>query len=215
MKTKQKQNCFGAIKLPKPVFKKGCDVFKAMKNRKTTREISSKKLPVQELSNILWSAGGVNRTKGPFNTPGITAASASNSQEILIYAAMQEGIYRYEPKKHELIPALAGDYRKMGIGRGQGNMGADAPLRLIYVVDMDKLEHTAGFDEPGLHDHEVQKSYYFTDTGMAAQNVYICAASQGLAAWFHNCDRQGLSAKLGLSSGRYRVVFGQTVGFAK
>ncbi len=56
----------------------------------------------------------------------------------------------------------------------------------------------AGFDEPGLHDPEVQKSYYYVDAGLIAGNVYLFAASRGLAAWFHNCDRPALSTRLGL-----------------
>jgi len=44
-----------------------------------------------------------------------------------------------------------------------------------------------------------------------AANVYLFAASVGLAAWFHNCDRTALSTKLGLR-GDQRVLFGQTVG---
>ena len=59
----------------------------------------------------------------------------------------------------------------------------------IFVVDVHRLSHTQGFQEPGLHDPEVQKSYYYVDTGLIAGNVYLFAASQGLAAWFHNCDR--------------------------
>src|SRR5208282_4068949 len=56
-----------------------------------------------------------------------------------------------------------------------------APVRLIYVADIGKLEHTAGFDEPGLHEPEVQKSYYYVDTGLIAGNVYLFAASRGLS----------------------------------
>jgi hypothetical protein len=47
---------------------------------------------------------------------------------------------------------------------------------------------------------------------MIAANVYLFAASVGLAAWFHNCDRSGLSAKLNLRDDQ-RVLFGQTVGY--
>ena len=39
---------------------------------------------------------------------------------------------------------------------------------LIYVADLGKLEHTAGFEEPGLHDPEAQKSHYYVDTGLIA-----------------------------------------------
>lgn len=53
---------------------------------------------------------------------------------------------------------------------------------------------------------------YFVDTGLIAANVYLFAASVGLAAWFHNCDRSGLSAKLNLRADQC-VLFGQTVGY--
>lgn len=51
------------------------------------RGLSDKKLSLQTLSNLLWAACGVNRKKGPFGISGRTAASASNSQEIDLYAA--------------------------------------------------------------------------------------------------------------------------------
>ena len=60
---------------------------------------------------------------------------------------------------------------------------------------------------------EVQKAYYYVDTGIIAGNVYLFAASQGLGAWFHNCDREAVAAALNLRPGQ-RVLFGQTIGFA-
>ena len=51
----------------------------------------------------------------------------------------------------------------------------------------------AGQPDPHIGDPEVQKSYYYVDTGLMAQNVALFAASQGLAAWFHNCDRKTAS----------------------
>ena len=89
-----------------------------------------------------------------------------------------------------------------------------APVQLIYVVDIRRLTHTKGFEEPGLHDPEVQKSYYYVDTGLIAGNVYLFAASQGLACWFHNCDRAALTRKLKLRA-EQRVLFAQTVGYPK
>jgi hypothetical protein len=43
-------------------------------------------------------------------------------------------------------------------------------------------------------------------------NVYLYAASIGLASWFHNCDKSGLTAILKLRIDQ-RVLFGQTVGY--
>jgi hypothetical protein len=199
------------IKLPKPSPGKGRSLYASLMARRTTREISSKKLAPQILSDLLWSACGINRKKGPFGVPGITAASASNSQEIEIYVILEEGAYLYVPEKNILTPAASGDLRVMGIGKGQGGAGAKAPVRLVYVVDIDKFSR-AGFQEPGLKDPETQKAYYFIDAGIIAGNVYLFAASRGLAVWFHNCDKPGLTAGLKLREDQ-RVLFGQTVGY--
>jgi SagB-type dehydrogenase family enzyme len=195
---------------PKPGNKKS--VLNTFRQRRTIREISDKKLPLQMLSNLLWAACGVNRKKGPFGIPGRTAATASNSQEIDLYVALQEGTYHYDPIHHRLIPLIAGDLRPLAIGQGQEKFGDKAPVRLIYVADIDKLANTRGYQEPGLQDPEVQKSYYFVDTGLIAGNVYLFAASNGLASWFHNCNKPRITLRLNLRCNQ-RVLFGQTIGY--
>ena len=170
-----------SITLPEPLFDRCRTIFEALKIRRTSRAINDKKVSLQILSDILWAAQGVNRTQGPFGGRGRTAGSASNSQEIYVYAAMEEGTYLYESDAHKLTPIAAGDSRALAIGPGQGMAGANAPIRLIYAVDIDKFK-SAGFPEPGLYDPEIQKSYYFVDTGLIAQNVYLATSSLGLVS---------------------------------
>ncbi|HXX66942.1 MAG TPA: nitroreductase family protein [Polyangiaceae bacterium] len=200
------------LRLPPPKLAKGKSFPESLRRRKTTREIGSKPLTLQTLSNLLWAACGVNRTKGPFQTPGVTAASASNSQEIELYVALADGVYRFNAHRHELARIVSGDLRAFGLGERQPNVAKEAPVQLIYVVNLHKLTHTTGFEEPGLHDAEIQKSYYFVDTGIIAGNVYLFAASQGLACWFHNCNKTALTTALSLRPDQ-RVLFGQTVGY--
>ena len=197
------------IKLAKPEAEGGKSVLASLWERKTTRTIADKALPPQVLSNLLFAAFGINREKGPGSRTGRTAASASNSQEIDLYVALAEGIYLYEAATHRLIPMVEGDLR----GKvGRGGAGDKAPVRLIFVVDLAKYANGQP-QEPGLKDAEIQKSYYFVDTGLIAGNVYLFAAAQGLAAWFHNCDKPGLTQALGLRP-EQRVLFGQTIGYA-
>ena len=204
---------FQPIVLPEPVFDRCLTVFEALKVRRTSRAIGGQKISLQILSDILWAAQGVNRLKGPFGGPGRTAGSASNSQEICIYVAMEEGTYLYEPESHRLSPVAFGDSRALAIGPGQGKAGANAPVRLVYVVDIDKFKK-AGFQEPGLYDPEIQKSYYFVDTGLIAQNVYLASSSLGLASWFHNCDKAAFAKEIKLNP-HLRPLFGQTIGYAE
>lgn len=198
------------LTLPKPTDWHGKSVYAALKARKTIRSVIDKEISLQTLSNLLWAACGTNRKAGPFGGPGITAASASNSQEIEVYAATKDGVYLYESGAHRLVLAAKGDLRPMAIGQGQRNWGSKAPVRLIYVVNIDKFD-TAGYQEPGLHDPETQKAYYYVDTGIIAENVYLFAASQGLASWFHNCDKTTVARHLNLPATK-RPLFGQTIG---
>jgi len=199
-----------AITLPKPQTDGGKSVLAALRKRKTIRDISPERLSPQMLSNLLWAAWGVNRENGPSGQPGRTAASASNAQEIDLYVVLPEGAYLYDAVPHRLTPVVAGDLRAK-VGRGRRGSAAQAPVNLIFVADIAKYAK-ARFQEPGLKDPEIQKSYYNVATGLIAGNVFLFAASQGLAAWFHNCDKAGLAAELKLRP-EQRVLYAQTVGY--
>lgn len=196
------------IKLPDPEKEGGKSVLAALCERRTTRRISRQPLPLQTISTLLWAAFGVNRTEGVFGKSGRTAASASNSQEIDLYVSMSEGIYLYEAVFHLLKPVVSGDFRHLSSYLGM----ARAPLSIIYVVDLSRYDTSEKQPDPYMADPEVQKSYYYTDTGLIAQNVYLFAASRGLVAWFHNCERTQLAEVLNLRPDQ-RALFGQSVGY--
>jgi hypothetical protein len=199
------------IVLPKPEKDGGKSVLAALWERKTNRSIKPDALPPQMLSNLLWAAFGVNREGGPRGRIGRTAASASNSQEIDLYVLLPEGAYLYEAVPHRLAPVVAGDLRAKAGGRGRGGGAATAPLNIVFVADLAKF--TSGTpQEPGLKDPDIQKSYYCVATGLIAGNVYLFAASQGLAAWFHNCNKPDLATALKLRPDQ-RPLYAQTVGY--
>ncbi|HWA44605.1 MAG TPA: nitroreductase family protein [Hypericibacter adhaerens] len=199
------------IELPPPAEGPALSLHEAAARRRTTREIAATPLTPAQLSNLLWVAWGVNRKTGPFGAPGRTAASASNSQEIDLYVMLEAGAYLYDAAAHRLDPVAALDLRFGAIGHRQA-VRSKAPVQLVYVVDLHRLTHTAGFEEPGLHDPEVQKSYYFVDTGLIAGNVYLFAAAHGLACWFHNCDKTSLTNLLALRP-EQKPLFAQSIGW--
>ena len=196
------------ITLVKPQKDGGKSVLAALQERKTTRNISETKLPAQVLSNLLWAAFGVNREKASFGKPGRTAASASNSQEIDLYVALPEGVYLYEAVPHRLRPVVAGDFRR----RSGRRSTASAPVNIFYVVDRTRYDQGPDQPDRNIGDPEVQKSYYYVATGLIASNVYLFAASQGLAAHFHNCDKQNTAKEFKLRPEQC-VLFSQTVGY--
>jgi hypothetical protein len=196
------------IVLPEPEKTGGKSLMQSLQERKTSREIKSMDLPMQIISNLLWAAFGVNRKTASFGKSGRTAPSASNSQEIDLYVTLSGGVYIYDPLHHRLVPVATGDFRK----RSGRRVGALAPVHIFYVADMGKYDLGPDQPDPNIGDKEVQKSYYYTDTGFIAQNVYLYAASTGLAAWFHNCDKVNTINEFNLKPGQ-KVLFAQSVGY--
>ncbi len=163
------------------------------------------------LSNLLWAAFGVNREKPTFRKPGRTAPSASNSQEIDLYVALRNGLCLYEAIPHQLSPIAEGDFSILSGQGGASKLTQHTPMNIFYVVDLTCYDTGPDQPDPRIGDPEVQKSYYYTDTGFIAQNINLFAASEGLATWFHNCDKESIRAKFNLRPSQ-RILFSQTVG---
>ncbi len=199
--------------LPEPERRGGKSVLEALSLRQTNRNISSRELPLQLLSNLLWAAFGVNREITAGRNLGRTAPSASNSQEIDLYVVLKKGVFLYEALSHKLTPLLQGDYRKMCGRWSAAQRIGNAPLNIIYIADLSRYDLGPNQPDPYIGDQEVQKSYYFTDTGFIAQNVHLFTSSFGLAAWFHNCDKESISKVLNLHTNQ-RILFAQTIGYA-
>jgi hypothetical protein len=197
-----------SITLVKTQTEGGKSVLAALTERRTIRNISAVKLPPQVLSNLLWAAFGVNRDQASFGKSGRTAASASNSQEIDLYVTLAEGVYRYEAGPHRLSPVVPGDFRARA-GRGAA---ATAPVNIFFVADLSRYDLGNGQPDRNIGNPEVQKSYYYVATGLIAANIFLFAASQGLAAWFHNCNKENAAKDFKLRP-EQRVLFAQTVGY--
>src|ERR1035437_7041429 len=69
------------IALPAPVLDGGRTLLEALKMRRTSRDISGEKIPLQVLSDILWAAQGVNRATGPFGDPGRLTGRQATQRE--------------------------------------------------------------------------------------------------------------------------------------
>jgi SagB-type dehydrogenase family enzyme len=186
------------VKLPAVQKDGGKTLMQALSDRKTSREFSNEKLPLQVLSNLLWAAWGINRPQ----TGGRTAPSAVNWQEIEIYVAMQEGLYIYDAKEHALNPVLAKDIRA---ATGLQDFVKDVPINLIYVADFSKI--TASDQD--------KVFYSAADTGFISQNVYLYCASEGLATVVRNLvDKPALAKTMNLKP-EQRIILTQTVGYPK
>jgi nitroreductase len=185
------------IELPPPRADFGTSLAQALKLRRSTREFADRPLPPLVLSELLWSAYGVNRPA----TKDRTAPSWRHARETEIFAVMSNGVWRYDPIAHRLAPHLAGDARAQ---TGVQDFVGSAPLDLVYVSNAERLSGVSREEE-----HRVAAA----DIGFIGQNVYLYCASEGLACVFRaSLDGERLARTLKLAETQF-ISFSQTVGY--
>ena len=209
-----------AIALPAPQTTGGMPLMQALQNRHTTRGFKERALPLQTLSNLLWAAFGVNRATLPAHTPvlpatmsaeekaktlaavakaeagmpktGRTAPSAMNRQDVQLYVVLPQGVYTYDGEHNKLVPTASGDQRpKTGAG------AEHAAATIVFAAAKD--------DKFGQ-----------VDTGFIAQNIFLFAASEKLAAWFytiHSDQDQATIAKALNIPADQTALYVQSMGY--
>jgi nitroreductase len=187
-----------AIALPPPRSTGGKPLIEALKLRRSTREYSDRALPSQVLSDLLWAAFGVNRPSGDR-----TAPYWRHIMVIDVYAAMADGVWFYDPKRHALVPYSRDDIR---VQTGQQDFVGTAPLNLIYVAHGERMQDVLP---------EERRLYASVDAGFIGQNVYLFCASEGLATVFRGAvDTAKLGQTMQLGKDQF-VTFAQTVGYSR
>jgi hypothetical protein len=176
----------------------GMPLMQALSARHSTREFSDRPLPAQSLADLLWSAFGINRPSGDR-----TAPYWRHIMVIDVYAAMADGVWLYDPKRHALLPHLRSDIRAQ---TGLQDFVAKAPLNLIYVAHGERMH-----DVPAVE----RRLYASVDAGFIGQNVYLFCASEGLATVFRGAvDIEKLNRAMQLGERQF-VTFAQTVGYPR
>jgi SagB-type dehydrogenase family enzyme len=184
------------VKLPPPKTEGGMPLMQALKERKSGREFSSRKLSPETLSSLLWAAWGINRPDGHR-----TAPSARNLQDIDVYVAMSGGLYLYEAKDHQLKKILNEDIRA---ATGNQEYVAKAALNLIYVSDLARLK---------VPDPMAVEFFTGAHTAFLSQNVYLFCASEGLSTVVRgNIDKAALAKMMKLHEDQ-KITLAQSVGY--
>ena len=152
------------IQLNNPDKNRGSSVMKALSDRRSDRAYADKALSLQDLSDLVWAANGINRPDGKR-----TAPSALNKQDIDIYVIMKEGAYLYDAKSNSLQPIAKGDHR--GAVAGGQDFVKTAPVSLVLVSDLSRFGK--------ITDHV--KLMAAVDAGCVSQNINIFCSAVGLA----------------------------------
>jgi SagB-type dehydrogenase family enzyme len=190
------------IKLNPPELNKGISLMQALKQRKSSRSYSDKKLTQQQLSDLLWAADGINRPDNKRTSPAAMAVYNTD-----IYVVLGEGIYLYEPVKQELKPIVKGDFRK---ATGMQDFVGTAALNLVYVYNPKDTKN------PRMQQISQEKRLVWIDVevGCMVQNVYLYCASEGLATVVRGMIDQKKFGEI-IKVKPEQVIIAQTVGVPK
>jgi nitroreductase len=213
------------IKLNEPNKTRGLPVMQAFALRASVREWSDKDLGLQDLSDLLWAADGINRPDGRR-----TAPSAMNAQDVDIYVFTKEGGYKYDAATPSLVPIVAGDYRlavtpprggpapKPGekpeakpMAPPPAKPGAKpapslAPVLLILVTDIGKFR---------VGETEAKLRFGALDVGIVSENIGLFCAGTGLATRPRaGMDTAKIKELLGLTDTQYPLL-NHPVGYSK
>jgi SagB-type dehydrogenase family enzyme len=152
------------IKLPAPVLTSDTSIEKAISERRSVRSYKAEPLQLEDVGQVLWAAQGItDPAKGLRAAPSPRAAYLI---KVYVVAAnvkgLTAGVYRYEPKGHELVQVIAGD-RKAALydAVGQGQIKS-APAVLVIAGDMAKSGN---------------QGWSFLEAGHVSENVYLQCVS--------------------------------------
>ena len=181
------------IKLNEPNKKRGLPVMEALSVRASVRDWSEKDLSLQDLSDLLWAANGINRPDKKR-----TASSAMNAQDVDVYVFMKDGAYLYDAAQHALVPVVAGDHRAEVTARPGGGPGgppgakpgtpppakpagppgggpagppSQPPVQIFLVSDIARF--TRG-------EQNLKLEWANIDVGIVSQNISLFCAATGL-----------------------------------
>ena len=179
---------------------RGLPVMTALSLRASASEFDTTSLSLQDISDLLWAANGINRPESGKRT----APSAMNSQDVDVYAVMKSGVYLYNPKDHCLNWVADGDHRALVAGM-QGNFSA-APFFCVLVSDNSRFRRG---------DDSLKMVWAAEDAGIVSQNICIFCASVGLDTRVRaSMDQEKLREILQLKDSQH-LMLNNPVGYKK
>lgn len=182
---------FDTIKLLQPDTLSGKPLMQAISRRKSDRQMDSRNLSLKHLSEVLWVANGINRANGKR-----TVASAMAQYPLQTYAVLANGIYFYNPKKHQLEPVVKGDFRNLA---GKQAFVDTAPLNLLFIAKARNANDNFNMA--------------MMDSGYCGQNVYLYCASEGLKCVVRAGAKEVELLKAMNLDLNYKFILAQTVGY--
>jgi SagB-type dehydrogenase family enzyme len=161
------------IQLPETSKKGGLSLNEALAMRRSTRVFSNESLPLDQLSQLLWSAQGITSKEGLRTAP---SAGETFPLEIFVMInrvpGISKGIFYFNPIDATLESVLEQDVSAQLVKATRGQaMISDAAVVIIFGAIPERT--ISQYGERGLR-------YVYNEIGHASQNVHLQAAALGL-----------------------------------
>lgn len=165
------------IRLPSPNQKGSISLEEAISLRRSVRDFTSEPVSQSELSQILWSAQGINDRWWGYRT--VPSAGATYPLEVFVVCGqnsvegIEEGIYHYNIASHSLTCHHQRDVR-LDLARAALNQEFIYEASIDIVICVLYQRTTSTYGQRG-------ERYVHMEVGHAGQNIYLQAVALGLA----------------------------------
>jgi len=225
--------CFGqtsdlrTIKLNEPDKTRGLPFMETLSVKASVREWADRDLSLQDLSDLIWAANGINRP----DERKYTASSAQNAHDVDLYLFMGDGVYLYNADHHTLEPVLTGDFRSQlmmpppprpldapetgpGNTPGKGSVKtppspppvSNPPIQIILISDISRFR---------MGPPDLKYEWGAIDTGIVSQNISLFCAATGIKTRPRaSMDKDKIKGLLKLSDSQH-VFLNHPVGYSK
>lgn len=165
------------ISLPSPRHTGEMSVEEAIFRRRSIRHFPDKPLTLEEVSQLLWAAGGKTIDGVTGATRAFPSAGGLYPFEIYLVAGnvtgLADGVYRFRWWDHSLKMIKEGDFRQeLMVASLRQRFVHQAPVSIVWVGDLAKVERA--YRARGV------ERYISMDVGGAGQNVHLQAEALGL-----------------------------------
>jgi SagB-type dehydrogenase family enzyme len=166
------------IELPAVTEPSNLSLYEALQKRKSIRGFKSASISKEHLSYLLWASTGISRRRQGYEFR--TAPSAGALYPIETYLVvnnvkeLEEGIYHYGIRRHELEVLKKGSFGKAVCRAGLDQvMCAKAAVVFIWSAIFDRSKFKYG---------QRAYRYIYLDTGHMAENLALAAVSIDLGS---------------------------------
>jgi len=156
--------------LPAPRTKGTTSVEETLAQRRSVRRFEPDALTVGQISQLLWAAQGVTQERRGFRT----APSAGATYPLETYLVTADGVFKYAPARHALVPRKREDVRPALAAAALGQpFVRTAPASVVFAAVYERTTRRyGGRGERFVH----------MEIGHAAENIHLQAVALGLGS---------------------------------